>query len=77
LDAIYVNLYLVRDSKNAYKELKISNTQSFNDFKTKFVHLANAGRVPLQDRFDDIYNKLTISLQSQLLNQRHLLGEDF
>jgi hypothetical protein len=77
LDAIYVNPHLVRDSKNAYKELKMSNTQSFNDFKTKFVHLANAGRVPLQDRFDDMYDKLTIGLQSQLLNQRHLLGEDF
>lgn len=77
LDAIYVNPHLVRDSKNAYKELKMANTQSFNDFKTKFVHLANAGRVPLQDRFDDMYDKLTIGLQGQLLNQRHLLGEDF
>jgi hypothetical protein len=77
LDAIYINPHLVRDSKNAYKELKMSNTQSFNDFKTKFVHLANAGRVPLQDRFDDMYDKLTLGLQGQLLNQRHLLEEDF
>jgi hypothetical protein len=77
LDAIYVNPHLVRDSKNAYKELKMLNTQSFNDFKTRFVHLANAGRVPLQDRFDDMYDKLTTALQGQLLNQRHLLNEDF
>jgi hypothetical protein len=77
LDTIYVNPHLVRDSKNAYKELKMINTQLFNDFKTKFDHLANAGCVPLQDRFDDMYNKLTVGLQSQLLNQRHLLNEDF
>jgi hypothetical protein len=77
LDAIYVNPHLVRDSKNAYKELRMGQSQSFNDFKTQFVHLANAGRVPLQDRFDDMYDKLTTALQGQLLNQRHLLNEDF
>ena len=77
LDMIYVNPHLVRDSRNEYKELRMAPTQSFNDFKTRFVHLANAGRVPLQDRFDDMYDKLTTALQGQLLNQRHLLGEDF
>jgi len=77
LDSIYTNPHLVRDSRNAYKELKMANSQSFNDFKTKFVYLANAGRVPLQDRFDDMYDKLTTALQGQLLNQRHLLKEDF
>jgi zinc knuckle protein len=77
LDAIYINPHLVRDSKSAYKELKMLNTQSFNEFKTKFVHLANAGRIPLQDRFDDMYDRLTTALQGQLLNQRHLLNEDF
>jgi Zinc knuckle len=77
LDTIYVNPHLVRDSRNAYKELKMLPSQSFADFKTKFVHLANAGRIPQEDLFDDMYDKLTTALQGQLLNQRHLLHENF
>jgi Zinc knuckle len=77
LDTNYLNPHRVRDSKNAYKELKMGPTQAFQDFKTQFIQLANTGRIPLADRFDDMYDKLTTALQGQLLNQRHLLGEDF
>jgi hypothetical protein len=77
LDIVYVNHHLVRDSRSEYRELKMGTTEAFQDFKTQFIHLANAGKIPLADRFDDMYDKMTTALQGQLLNQRHLLGEDF
>jgi hypothetical protein len=77
LDTIYKNPFLVRDSRNQYKELKMGVGQSFHDFRTRFIHLANTGRIPLADWFDDMYDKMTTALQGQILNQRHLLEEDF
>jgi hypothetical protein len=77
LDTIYKNPFLVRDSRNQYKELKMGASQSFHDFRTRFIHLANTGRIPLADWFDDMYDKMTTALQGQILNQRHLLDEDF
>jgi hypothetical protein len=77
LDTIYKNPFLVRDSRNQYKELKMGVGQSFHDFRTRFIHLANTGQIPLVDWFDDMYDKMTTALQGQILNQRHLLEEDF
>jgi hypothetical protein len=77
LDSIYKNPFLVRDSRNQYKDLKMGIGQSFHDFRTRFIHLANTGRIPSADWFDDMYDKMTTTLQGQILNQRHLLDEDF
>jgi hypothetical protein len=77
LDTIYKNPFLVRDSRSQYKELKMGIGQSFHDFRTRFIYLANTGRIPLADWFDDMYDKMTTALQGQILNQRHLLEEDF
>ena len=56
---------------------KPNPNESFQDFKTRFVHLANAGHIPQSDRFDDIYDKMATALRAQILPQRHSLGEDF
>jgi hypothetical protein len=77
LDSIYVNTNHVQDSRYAYQELRMRANQSFQDFKTEFIQLADDGQIPLADRFDDLYNKVTTLLQSQLLNQRPALNKDF
>jgi hypothetical protein len=77
LDTIYLNTNQVQDSRYAYRELRMLDDQSFQDFKTEFIQLANDGEIPMADRFDDLYNKVTIPLQSQLLNQRPALNKDF
>jgi hypothetical protein len=77
LDSIYLNAFEERDSRNAYRELKMTNRQSFQDFQTQFLHLANAGRIPEIDRFDDIYDKMTTALQDKLLIHRQLMNGDF
>lgn len=77
LDPIYENPYHVRDSRTAYKSLSMLPTQSFHDFKTRFIQLANDGHILEADRFDDMYDKLTTPLQDQLLNQLHTFNGDF
>jgi hypothetical protein len=77
LDAAFKNHHQVRDSRNEYKELRMSTRQSFHDFKTQFIHLANEGRIPDSDRFHDLYDKLTTNLQRQVVHQLHTMGDDF
>ena|ERR1700733_14636822 len=60
LDSIYRNRYHVRNSRNVYCKLQIQPGQSFQDFLTEFLHLANRGRIPADDRFDDLYEKITV-----------------
>jgi Zinc knuckle len=77
LDAIYKDPFHVRNSRNAYKDLRMGQSQCFQEFKTRFIQLANGGRIPAADRFDDMYDKMTTALQGQILNQRHTLEGDF
>jgi D-alanine-D-alanine ligase-like ATP-grasp enzyme len=62
LGEVYTNPYRVRDARQEYKALKIEHGQTFHDFKTKYLHLANEARIPDSERLDNIYEKLTIAL---------------
>jgi hypothetical protein len=77
LDSVFKNQHQARDSRNKYRELKMGTRQSFHDFKTEFLHLANEGRIPEADRFHDIYDKLTTALQRQVVHQLHTMGDNF
>lgn len=76
LDSIYRNRYHVRNSRNAYRELQIQHGQSFQDFLTEFLHLANRVQIPAHDRFDDLYEKITVQLLQQVVQQLHTFNED-
>jgi hypothetical protein len=77
LDIAYLNAFEERDARNDYRALHMGVTQSFQDFQTEFIHLANDGRIPEADRFDDMYDKLTTALQDKLLVHRQLIDGDF
>jgi hypothetical protein len=77
LDDIYRNRYHKEDSRAAYRELRMKDKEAFQDFKTRFLQLANGGRIPEADRFDDLYEKLTAPLQSRLLAIKYDLDGDF
>jgi hypothetical protein len=62
LDTIYKDPFHVRNSRNTYKDLRIGQSQSFQEFKPRFIQLANGGRIPATDRFDDMYDKMTTVL---------------
>ena len=62
LDLIYKGQFLVCNLQNKYQELWISPRQSFQDFKTCFIYLANAEQILQVDWFDNLYNKLTTVL---------------
>ena len=68
LDAIYKDPFHVRNSRNVYKDLRMGPNMSFQDFKTRFIQLANGGRILSADRFNDLYDKMTTALQGQILN---------
>jgi hypothetical protein len=55
----------------------MKDKEAFQDFKTRFLQLANRGRILEVDRFDDLYEKLTAPLQSRLLAIKYDLDSDF
>ena len=77
LDDIYRNRYHKEDSRAEYRELRMKEKESFQDFKTRFLQSANGGRIPEADRFDDLYERLTAPLQSRLLAIKYDLDGDF
>jgi hypothetical protein len=77
LDDIYRNRYHKEDSRATYRELRMKDKEAFQDFKTRFLQLANGGRIPEADRFDDLYEKLTAPLQSRILAIKYDLDGDF
>jgi hypothetical protein len=77
LDAIFINKFHIRESKIAYQALKMDPAKPFQDFQTKFIQLANDGRIPLESRFDDLHDKMTVTLQTTLLLHLDLLDNDF
>lgn len=66
LATIYVNPHKVRDARYAYGRLTIKATQSFAEFQTIFLQLANAGQVPQENLRMDLYDKLTVRMKDSL-----------
>ena len=45
----------------------MKSTQTFTEFYTQFLHLAGKARIPTEDWHPDLYDKLTVSLQTAVL----------
>jgi hypothetical protein len=67
----FVNPHRICEARRKYKKLRMNEVQTFYEFKTKFIHLADKAQIHPQDRLDELYNKLTLPLQEQLVSQRH------
>ena len=63
---IYWNPHQRHEVQKEYQELRIGNSQAFYKFKTEFLHLADEAEISTSEYFNNMYNKLTITLQIQL-----------
>lgn len=54
------------DARFAYKELQMHPNESFFDFKLKFLQYATRGKVAKSEWKDDMYDKLTRTLQDEM-----------
>ena len=77
LAKVYRDPHCKQAAKHKYQELKIKTGQYFYEFKTQFIHLANKARILSLERFNNIYNKLTTTLQDKMLYVKHNLKGDF
>jgi hypothetical protein len=77
LSMIFSNPNRVREARYEYQQLEMGKSQPFYEFKTQFLHLADEAQIPQTDRFDDLYDKLSLSLQAQLVSHRHSLQKNF
>ena len=45
----------------------MKSTKTFLDFYTQFLHLARQGKIPVDNLWLDLFDKLTLELQKTLL----------
>jgi hypothetical protein len=76
LKQFFQNPHRIRDARYEYLSLKMKPTDTFFEFQTIFLRLANKAEIARSEWFDDLYDKLTLQLQSQLAVLRHTLGQD-
>jgi hypothetical protein len=67
LREVMTNPYRIREARVEYRRLKMKPGQPFYEFKTKYYRLADEAQIPASERFDDLYDKLTTTLQRQLV----------
>ena len=66
---IFVDLFKVRNTKLKYRSIKstIKSSQSFLEYYTKFLQLVNNIRILKEDYYNNLINKITLSLQKVLI----------
>jgi hypothetical protein len=67
LETAFVNPNRVREAGMEYRQLMMSTTDTFVDFKTRFLLLAEEAGIPQSSRRLDLYDKLTVELQTSLV----------
>jgi hypothetical protein len=67
LETAFVNPNRVREAGIEYRQLTMSTTDTFVDFKTRFLLLAEEAEIPQSSRRLDLYDKLTVELQTSLV----------
>ena len=74
---IYSNPYRVEEARYEYQALRMGIHQPFHEFKTRFIHLADEAQIPPSQRFNDLFDKLTLSLKDKAVTLRGFLNKDF
>jgi hypothetical protein len=67
LETAFLNPNRVWEANIEYRRLIISITDTFVDFKTQFLLLAEEAGIPQSSRRLDLYNKLMVDLQTSLI----------
>ena len=67
LETAFVNPNRVREAGMEYRQLMMSIGDTFIDFKTRFLLLAEEAGIPQSSRRLDLYDKLTVELQTSLV----------
>lgn len=66
LDAIFSDENEATEMRIEYHALMMGEKESFADFRTNFLRLADGASIPLSERLSDIFQKLEPSLQLQV-----------
>ena len=67
LETAFLNPNRVREAGMEYRQLMMSPLETFVDFKTRFLLLAEEAGIPQSSRRLDLYDKLTVELQTSLV----------
>jgi hypothetical protein len=67
LETAFLNLNRVREAGIEYRQLMISPLETFIDFKTRFLLLTEEAGISQSSRRLDLYDKLTVELQTSLV----------
>jgi hypothetical protein len=77
LGKIYTDPYRVENARYDYERLQMKFGQSFHDFKTQFLHLADEAQIPHLERFNHMYDRVTFTLRNHLMSLKYAINGDF
>jgi len=66
LTRIYTNPNRVREAEVEYQNLRMTYKQTFHEFETQFLHLADEAEIPTSSRFYGLFDRLPTNLQDRL-----------
>lgn len=67
LQSIYENAHKAQDARQDMRKLWMKPCDSFQEFYTRFLHLAGDAQMPIEDYRSELYEKLTTDLQKAVL----------
>jgi hypothetical protein len=67
LETHYSDRFKVQNARADYRGLNMKSTETFTVFYTRFSHLVGRAQIPTDDWMPDLFNKLTVRLQKQVL----------
>jgi hypothetical protein len=77
LEELYTDPGEVEEAREDFRDLHMSRTQSFAEFKMEFLQLAGLATVSRTEYVDELYNKLTDKLKDALAPAKYKWGRDF
>jgi hypothetical protein len=77
LEELYTDPGEVEEAREDFRDLYMSRTQSFAEFKMEFLQLAGLATISRTEYVDELYNKLTDKLKDALAPAKYKWGRDF
>lgn len=73
LSRIYQDPDRVDKARREYRRLYMKASDSFNDFYTRFLHLAGEGQILEENLQDDLWEKVSLDIQTSLIGVKRTL----
>ena len=77
LDQRFFDHNYVQAARGKYNRLVMSASMTYDEFRSKFVHFATAGKIDRSRWFDDVCDKVSPALKNDLRLEKYKMGNNY